>query len=223
VQNQDLLPTRSLCKFLDVETPDYRVSHFATDEERVTYGDAGIDLGLVIYHTPGHTPDSISIWDEMERVLFVGDSLYEWVPIMFPLESCGVWLYKRSLERLRLLVTRWNREGMTAHLQQRIYLMIYSLLGTSSRESSSGISRRVSLVCGHSFSIPDAEHFLEEVYDLLGQVENGIIQPKPFFEFRDVQQVKFERADGKISFAGPLTKFAEFISLSKEFLASQIE
>ena len=44
-------------------------------------------LGPVILHTPGHTPDEIAIWDEIEQVLYVGDTLYEWAPIIFPAEG----------------------------------------------------------------------------------------------------------------------------------------
>jgi glyoxylase-like metal-dependent hydrolase (beta-lactamase superfamily II) len=31
--------------------------------------------GLVVIHTPGHTPGSISLYDSLRRVLFVGDAI----------------------------------------------------------------------------------------------------------------------------------------------------
>lgn len=38
-------------------------------------------------HTPGHTPDEIALYDDHEMMLYVGDSLYEDEPIIFPLEG----------------------------------------------------------------------------------------------------------------------------------------
>ncbi|MEW9675686.1 MBL fold metallo-hydrolase [Lentibacillus sp. L22] len=43
-----------------------------------------IDLGnriLTIYHTPGHSPGHIAIFDESNRYLFTGDLLYDETPI----------------------------------------------------------------------------------------------------------------------------------------------
>jgi glyoxylase-like metal-dependent hydrolase (beta-lactamase superfamily II) len=42
--------------------------------------DAWIDLGgrrLQLIHTPGHSPDSVSLWDQEEGILFAADYLYE--------------------------------------------------------------------------------------------------------------------------------------------------
>jgi glyoxylase-like metal-dependent hydrolase (beta-lactamase superfamily II) len=33
------------------------------------------DDRISIFHTPGHTPDSISVYDEVERVLYAGDNI----------------------------------------------------------------------------------------------------------------------------------------------------
>src|SRR3978361_530853 len=62
------LPTSSLCRFLDIETPKYQVTDWASDAQSVVY--EGQDLGLQIFHTPGHTPDELALWDQEERVLF---------------------------------------------------------------------------------------------------------------------------------------------------------
>jgi len=52
-----------------------------------------MDTGLQILHTPGHTPDELALWDEGEKMLYVGDTVYEWEPIIFPLQGdIGVWL-----------------------------------------------------------------------------------------------------------------------------------
>ncbi len=89
-----------------METPKYKVTNWADDGQHVVVGE-GEDLDLIIYHTPGHTPDEIAIWDPQERVIFVGDTMYEWAHIVFPLEG-NLRLYSDSLGRLKSLVETWN-------------------------------------------------------------------------------------------------------------------
>lgn len=49
---------------------------------------------VIALHTPGHTPDELAVWDEDERVLYVGDTLYEWANIIFPNEGSIVdWMH----------------------------------------------------------------------------------------------------------------------------------
>lgn len=47
----------------------------------------GQSTGLQVLHTPGHTPDELALWDADERMLYVGDTVYEWEPIIFPQEG----------------------------------------------------------------------------------------------------------------------------------------
>lgn len=49
---------------------------------------------VIALHTPGHTPDELAVWDEDERVLYVGDTLYEWSNIIFPKEGSIIeWMH----------------------------------------------------------------------------------------------------------------------------------
>lgn len=111
VSDPDLLPIHSLCKFVGMETPHLKVRHWANDGEKVTFDgeDGPVDLGLVIYQTPGHTPDELAVWDGKERVLFVGDSAYEWAPIIFPVEG-SVEAYKESLGKVLGFVREMNAD-----------------------------------------------------------------------------------------------------------------
>jgi len=90
-----------------MKTPQYKVTHWAADGEHILYGANSLDLDLVVYQTPGHTPDELAVWDVNERVLFVGDSAYEWAPILFPLEG-SIPLYKEKMYKLRNLVRELN-------------------------------------------------------------------------------------------------------------------
>ena len=113
------LPVHSLCKFLDIATPKYTVSHWAHDFEKLSFDSR--PLGLLILHTPGHTPDELAWYDEQERHLYVGDSFYERVAkdnsyeqaIIFPKE--GNWVhYMQSLEKLLRFVEKMNEEPTRA-------------------------------------------------------------------------------------------------------------
>ncbi|KAH7125148.1 hypothetical protein B0J11DRAFT_396603, partial [Dendryphion nanum] len=99
------LEKHSLCKTEQLPTPVYETSIWAADNAPVIFKHpSGIkmELPIITFHTPGHTPDSLSWYDTEERTLYVGDSFYEresaetrdapWgperpAPIIFPLEG----------------------------------------------------------------------------------------------------------------------------------------
>lgn len=92
-----------------MKTPVYTVTNWAGDGQKVTDRN-GLDLHLTIYHTPGHTPDQLAIWDTDERYLFVGDTVYEDAPIYF-LNGGSLFDYSDTLTKLRALVDGWNTES----------------------------------------------------------------------------------------------------------------
>lgn len=99
------LPTHTLCKYLDIPVPSYKptlVPHQHAVRRDQTHSKSPW-TGLRIIHTPGHTPDEIAIWDAGERMLFVGDTLYEHAPIIFPSEGSIVTWFK-SVDALLELV-----------------------------------------------------------------------------------------------------------------------
>lgn len=50
---------------------------------------------IVIYYTPGHTDDSISVWDMKDKVLFAGDNLEKPIPYI---ECLNLGQYVKTLE-----------------------------------------------------------------------------------------------------------------------------
>ena len=77
------LQRNSLCAPLDLTAPHYSTNIWARHGERVYLPIAHpdhptqiIDTGVMILHTPGHTPDSLSWYDESDRHLSVGDMFY---------------------------------------------------------------------------------------------------------------------------------------------------
>lgn len=176
---EDDLPTTSLCRFVGMQTPEYKVTNWADDGQTMTFD--GHDLGLVIYHTPGHTPDELAVWDPQERFVFVGDTMYEWAPIIFPLEG-SLQDYASTLFKLRDLIRDWN--------------------------GAAGGSD-VKMACGHVTGAADAEAFVHEVETFFSQVRRGLVPPEDGGEARGIPLVKYERVDGRISFLGPKSLFED--------------
>ncbi|MFP4363105.1 MAG: MBL fold metallo-hydrolase [Spirochaetia bacterium] len=54
----------------------YFISPMPEPEYILQEGDIPFESGLVVIHTPGHTPGSISLYNEEEAVLFSGDTLF---------------------------------------------------------------------------------------------------------------------------------------------------
>lgn len=112
---QKNLAEHSLCDFVGVALPEYKVSYWVKDYEWYDYN--GQKLGLQVLHTPGHTPDELAFYDSEERHLYVGDSFYERVAadrsyeqaILFPKEGNLV-DYMKSLDKLFAFVKEKNVE-----------------------------------------------------------------------------------------------------------------
>jgi len=152
---------------IGIPTPQYTVTCWAPDTSRLIFSPKyganyepslgllsdiassdATDLGITIYNTPGHTPDSLAFYDHAERHIYVGDSFYELSspkrhdivyrgPIIFPKE--GNWIkYLQSMNHLL-------REMRTLN-QQR----------------DDGVPR-VKLSCGHSTVGEDAEDLLSGI------------------------------------------------------------
>lgn len=96
------LSEHSLCQALGVDLPKYSPT-FVSDRYsiRTTHGN------VYVLHTPGHTPDELALWDEGERMLYVGDTLYERAPIIFPNEGSILdWL--QTVDALLALVAPFD-------------------------------------------------------------------------------------------------------------------
>lgn len=70
-----------------------------------------ISLGgraLRVLHTPGHSPGSISLWDETDGLLFVGDTFY-WGPLYGYPQEFDTQTYFASAEKLAELAPKVRR------------------------------------------------------------------------------------------------------------------
>ncbi|KAJ6505955.1 beta-lactamase-like protein [Mycena vulgaris] len=102
------LPTHSLCENLGIKTPTY--TPILVPHQYAIHSSTNVALGISILHTPGHTPDELAVFDSAEKMLYVGDSLYEKDTIIFPSEGSLVdWM--SSIEYLILFVKTENGTG----------------------------------------------------------------------------------------------------------------
>jgi glyoxylase-like metal-dependent hydrolase (beta-lactamase superfamily II) len=79
--------------------PAFKLSHIVNDGDVVDLG--GRRLQVVV--TPGHTPDSLCLFDKQNRLLFTGDTFYAG-PIFLYVPETSVPDYMRSVEKIAAMV-----------------------------------------------------------------------------------------------------------------------
>ena len=152
----------SLCDDAGIPVPDYSVAHMAKDFEWLKF--KAEDLGLQAIQTPGHTPDSLALYDAAEMVLFVGDSFYRrqcqlpgsrpfTQPIIFPPQ--GDWrVYESSLVKLKDFVAAQE--------------------STQARRVAAS-SKCIRIACSHTTEDAPALQILESVLVFFREVVNSHI------------------------------------------------
>ena len=136
------LPTTSLCRFVGMPTPSYKVTRWSPNNDQLTHKTHPLDLQIL--HTPGHTPDSLAVWDSHERWLFVGDTLYERAPIVFPKEG-DIIQYMGTLEKLLSFLVEENKDS----------------------------ERKAKLACGHETDAADGEEIVGAVIARFWEILDG--------------------------------------------------
>lgn len=96
------LGAHSLCDLVAIPTPTYIPTLFLEDEDTFPHV-AMHETPLTVLHTPGHTPDSLCLYDPEERTLFVGDTLYENTAMTFPVQG-NLQAFMASMDKLLALV-----------------------------------------------------------------------------------------------------------------------
>lgn len=159
------LPTHSLCKYLNIPTPLYEVTHWARNLEYLKYRNQAtytdIPLRIQTFHVPGHTPDSLAWYDIDEHHLYVGDTLYSNSPILFLVESNWI-SYQNSLYFLFEFVVRQNEI-----LRQRHQY--------TSTELGKPPAPRVLISSGHSTLAADAESMISDVQSFFMRIIGNAI------------------------------------------------
>jgi len=117
------LPEHSLCNALHIPTPQYTPKLVPHGYTITSPMHPHTPLNITILHTPGHTPDELALYDADEMMLYVGDSLYEYEPIIFPNEGSVVTWFE-SVDYLTAFVAEKNEKfRMKNGLQAREVLI----------------------------------------------------------------------------------------------------
>lgn len=145
-----------------------------------------VPTGITIFHTPGHTPDSLTWYDKDSRLLYVGDSFYETksedtkecqlegemrAPILFE-ERSHLLTWWRSLDK----VLQFTKE-QNAQLEHQY--------------TRSGPPPRVAISASHvTTTSPDAEPFLFSIRAFMSRILRGEVKTTPpdsgVLPFKDV-------------------------------------
>ncbi|MCJ1459586.1 hypothetical protein MMC28_009965 [Mycoblastus sanguinarius] len=180
---EDDLAEHSLCRSLGVPLPEYKVSYWADDHERLSFD--GHPLNLQVLHTPGHTPDELAYYDEEERHLYVGDTLYERVAV------------DKSYEQAILFPKEGN---LTEYMQS-----LEKLIGFVKEKNSEPCKSPVTIGCGHVTSAVDGMEILLAVRQLFFDI---IAEKVPIVHSEEKRGEEFVlwREDGepRFSVAAPL-------------------
>ncbi|XPS73741.1 hypothetical protein M3J07_005867 [Ascochyta lentis] len=192
---QSHLIQHSLCASMNLQCPNYTTTFWAHDHHRLTIPHPQLTTPLLLpittLHTPGHTPDSLSWYDEDERALYVGDSLYEresmesrcspWgreapAPILFPSEGD---------------LTEWWRS-------------VHVLLGFVGEKNKMVGRGRVTLSPGHVSVGVDAVVCLLGVNGFMARVLRGDVEVQEQPEKRGERFGSWVEEGGRFSLGAPL-------------------
>jgi len=132
--------------------------------------------GLLVLHTPGHTPDSLSLWDARTRGLFVGDTVYEREPIIFPPQGD---------------IVRW------------FATMDFLIDFVRKKNAGEADEDRVLLHAGHDTSGADAMDVLEQGRAFVVNVVRGTVKLKDRRTVDGITVVSYERSDRRFSLRCP--------------------
>ncbi|KAI5118037.1 hypothetical protein M0805_009219 [Coniferiporia weirii] len=160
------LPQNTQCRRLKIPVPRYTPTLVA---HKALIGNTGVQ----VLHTPGHTPDELALWDAAERMLYVGDTIYEWEPVLFPLEGD---------------IVRW--------FDSMDYLIAFV------RDANSG-AKAVLINAGHDTSMVDALDVLLEGRAFIMDVLRGAERVKERRTVDGVKLVSYAQADGRFSLRCP--------------------
>lgn len=80
----------------------FKIDRFVKEGDEINLDE---NVRLKIFETPGHSPDSISLFDEKRRLLFIGDLLYPG-PILLYRPEANLKDYLDSLEKLEKITDR---------------------------------------------------------------------------------------------------------------------
>ncbi|MDH8677496.1 MBL fold metallo-hydrolase [Fusibacter bizertensis] len=87
---------------------------------------------IILFHTPGHTYDSISVYDQAEQVLNVGDNIGDTPELIIPELECNVDIYRDSVLKYKALNPKMIISGHNQPMKSEVLDRILGELATNS-------------------------------------------------------------------------------------------
>lgn len=212
------LPRHSICKYMDIPTPEYEVGHWARHMEYLNH--KGTPLRVQLLQIPGHTPDSLAWYDIDEHHLYVGDTFYERTrtiatpdnlpessrahelpriqqAIIFPAE--GDWSdFMASLDVLLSFVRHQNE------ILRRQHDAEFATADGAERSAKKGAPPRVLVACGHMTAGADGEEIVVAVRALFERIIAGKVPVRETTYIRgDVYDTWDEGEEARFAVRGP--------------------
>jgi glyoxylase-like metal-dependent hydrolase (beta-lactamase superfamily II) len=169
------LPAHSLCKYLQVPTPEYTISHWASHAEY--YSSKGTPLRIQLLYVPGHTPDSLAWYDLDEHHLYVGDTFYERkcvVPV--PIPDLLKAIPDPSLPTTQGAIIFPEQGNWIQYISSLHTLLSFVTFRNSQLKQQHGGDNgapKVKVGCGHLTHSADAEEMILEVRSLFERIIAG--------------------------------------------------
>lgn len=132
---------------------------------------------MTLLHTPGHTPDELALYDTAEKMLYVGDSLYEHEDIIFPKEGSIIEWFT-SMDYLIEFVNDEN-------------------------QNNRNVMRDVLINSGHRTVIQPALEVLKGARGFMENVVQGMEVVKERLTVRGEATVVYRQKDGRFSLRCP--------------------
>jgi len=152
----------------------------------------GVNLGLTVLQTPGHTPDSLTVYDREERQLFTGDTFYYrhctlpgGIEFRQAIEFCQASSFGHFLSTLkRLKVFVRNEEDTELECVER--------------------PRKLRISCAHTTAAIPAMKLLDDVQEYVSRMIAGGSIPEHSKRIRGRDMILYEEAgDPDLSVLGP--------------------
>lgn len=143
----------SLCSAFGIELPEYDIDRFVADGQRLKH--KGQDLGLVVLQTPGHTPDSLALYDEEESWIFVGDTIYKHIGNM-------PWGETQDVPLILVAQSDWSQ-----------FISSISKLHNFVDSEETKTSKTIHLSSGHTTSGVKAKSFISDGITFIDRIVAG--------------------------------------------------
>uniref|UniRef100_A0A0K0E3N5 Lactamase_B domain-containing protein n=1 Tax=Strongyloides stercoralis TaxID=6248 RepID=A0A0K0E3N5_STRER len=99
----------------------YKITKWLNDNEKILLGNSNKSKNILeIWHTPGHTPDSLIIWYSYAERFFFGDLFYTYNDILLTYDYSSIKEYTESIGRLVNFIKNYKKPEKLKYSSSKI-------------------------------------------------------------------------------------------------------